>query len=156
MNMLRRGALVIGVLAGIALVVSSAVPAFAGGRVFFGVGLGFPFFPYPYPYPPYAARRADRAPGVCPAGTPAAVSAPVLVLLPHLAGLLPVREGLPGRLAPGCAASESAPPGAALTRVGPVPEGFPSAAAGCRLRSPGRTRRNARKTGGLSPRPVSV
>jgi hypothetical protein len=55
MSKLRRGALVIGVLAGIALVVSSAVPAFAGGRVFFGVGLGFPFFyPYPYPYPPYA------------------------------------------------------------------------------------------------------
>jgi len=55
MSMLRRGALVIGVLAGIALVVSSAVPAFAGGRVFFGVGLGFPFFyPYPYAYPSYA------------------------------------------------------------------------------------------------------
>ena len=65
MSMLRRGALVIGVLAGIALVVSSAVPAFAGGRVFFGVGLGFPFFPIRTrtlrtPTPPTPRRSSCR------------------------------------------------------------------------------------------------
>ena len=56
MNRLHRAALVIGVLAGIALVLSSFAPAMAGGRVFVGVGIGFPFYSpwvYPFPYPAY-------------------------------------------------------------------------------------------------------
>jgi hypothetical protein len=43
----------------IALLASSVLPAYAGGRVFFGVGVGVPLWypwPYPYAYPyPYPA-----------------------------------------------------------------------------------------------------
>jgi len=58
MSKVTRVARVIGILVGIALVLSSFAPAMAGGRVFVGVGFGFPFYspwayPYPYPYPAY-------------------------------------------------------------------------------------------------------
>jgi hypothetical protein len=55
MNGRRRAWLVIGAVAVVALT-AAVVPAAAGGRVFFGVGVGLPFwYPYAYPYPyPYA------------------------------------------------------------------------------------------------------
>ena len=118
MSTLRRGALVIGVLAWIALVVSSAVPAFAGGRVFFGVGLGFPFFfPYPYPYPPYTYPAyappvvVQTAPPVYVQPEPPPPSQPQYwYVLRHLADLLPVREGLLGRLAQVVPQASPSPP----------------------------------------------
>jgi hypothetical protein len=62
-----RGLAVLGVA--VALLLSPAVPAAAGGRVFFGVGVGLPFwypyaypYPYPYPYPVYSPPVVVQSP----------------------------------------------------------------------------------------------
>jgi hypothetical protein len=78
----------------------ASFPADAGG-VRFGVAIGIPgpwYYPAPYYYPPYYPPAYAYPPVVVQQQAPAYVDG-VLVLLRRRQGLLPLCEGLPGRLA---------------------------------------------------------
>ena len=118
MNIHRaHGALAIAFVVAMAFLAGSAPQGHAGARVF--VGFGFPFwYPYPYPYPygypyayPYPAYSppvvVEQPPVYVQPGSFGAVSAAVLVLLPGIPGLLPLCQGMPGRLDAGRSASKS-------------------------------------------------